>query len=62
MVQLQKLKRNLILTLHGHNVHRQQLKLAKFHMRYQHFASHAYCGASFQEGIAARKGFLRAPF
>ena len=26
------------------------------------FASHAYCGASFQDGVAAGKGFLCAPF
>ena len=37
----QKLIRNLLLTLHGHNVHRQQRKLSKFLMRYQRFAFHA---------------------
>ena len=41
MVRFQKLIRNLLLTLHGHNVHRQQRKLSKFLMRYQQFASHA---------------------
>jgi len=41
-----KLTRNLFLTLHGHNVHRQQRQLSKFLMRYQQFASHAYCGAA----------------
>ena len=41
-----KLTRNLFLTLHGHNVHRQQQQLPKFLMRYQQFASHAYCGAA----------------
>ena len=46
MVQLQKLKRNLFLNLHGHNVHRQQRQLSKFLMRYQQFAFHAYCGAA----------------
>jgi hypothetical protein len=46
MVRFQKLRRNLFLTLHGHNVHRQQLQLSKFLMRYQQFASHAYCGAA----------------
>jgi len=46
MVRYQKLTRNLFLTLHGHNVHRQQLQLSKFLMRYQQFASHAYCGAA----------------
>jgi len=45
MVRFQKLTRNLFLTLHGHNVHRQQRQLSKFLMRYQQFASHAYCGA-----------------
>jgi hypothetical protein len=36
-----------------------------FLMRYQQFASHAYCGAagtSFQDGVAAGEGFLCAPF
>ena len=46
MVRFQKLTRNLFLTLHGHNVHRQQRQLSKFLMRYQQFASHAYCGAA----------------
>ena len=46
MVRFQKLTRNLFLTLHGHNVHRQQRQLSKFRMRYQQFASHAYCGAA----------------
>jgi len=45
MVRFQKLTRNLFLTLHGHNVHRQQQQLSKFLMRYQQFDSHAYCGA-----------------
>ena len=45
MVRFQKLTRDLFLTLHGHNVHRQQRQLYKFLMRYQQFASHAYCGA-----------------
>ena len=61
-LQFQKLTRNLFLALHGHNVHRQQRQLSKFLMRYQQFASHSYCGASFQDGVAARKGFLCAPF
>jgi len=47
MLRFQKLARNIFLTLHGHNVHRQQQQLSKFLMRYQQFASHAYCGASF---------------
>ena len=46
MVWFQKLIRNLFLTLHGHNVQRQQRQLSKFLMRYQQFASHAYCGAA----------------
>jgi len=46
MVRFQKLTRNLNLTLHGHNVHRQQRQLSKFLMRYQQFASHAYCGTA----------------
>jgi hypothetical protein len=46
MVRFQKLTRNLFLTLHGHNVHRQQRQLSKFLMRYQQFPSHAYCGAA----------------
>ena len=46
MVQFQKLTRNLFLTLHGHNVHRQQRQLSKFLLRYRQFAFHAYCGAA----------------
>jgi len=48
MARFQKLTRNLFLTVHGHNirVYRQQRKLSKFLMRYQQFASHAYCGAA----------------
>ena len=41
MKRFQKLTRNLFLTLHGQNVHRQQRQLSKFLMRYQQFASHA---------------------
>jgi len=41
MVLFQKLTRNLFLTLHGHNVYRQQRQLSMFLMRYQQFASHA---------------------
>ena len=37
---------NKFLTLHGHNVHCQQRQLSKFLMRYQQFASHAYCEAA----------------
>jgi hypothetical protein len=46
MVQFQELTKNLFLTLHGHNVHRQQRQLSKFLKRYQQFASHAYCGVA----------------
>jgi hypothetical protein len=62
MVQFQKLTRNLFLTFHGQNVHCQQQQLSKFLVRYQQFASHACCGASFQDGVAVGKGFLCAPF
>jgi len=62
MVRFQKLTRDLFLTSHGHNSHHQQQQLSKFFMRYQQFASHACCGASFQDGVAAGKGFLCAPF
>jgi len=62
MVLFQKLTKNLFLTLHGHNVHHQQQQLSKFLMRYQQFASHAYCGASSQDGVTAGKGFLCTPF
>ena len=46
MVRFQKLTRNLFLTLHGHNLHRQQQQLSKFLMRYKQFATHAYSGAA----------------
>ena len=46
MVRFKKLTRNLFLSLHGHNVHGQYRQLSKFLMRYQQFASHAYCGAA----------------
>jgi hypothetical protein len=62
MVQFRKLTRNVFLTLHGHNLHRQQRQLSKCLVRYQQFASNAYRGASFQDGVAAGKGFLCAPF
>jgi len=58
MVRFQKLTINIFLTLHGHNVYRQQQQLSEFRTRYQQFASHAYCGASFQDGVAAGKSFL----
>ena len=46
MVRFQKLTRNLFLTLHRHYLHRQEQQLPKFLVRYQQFASHAYCGAA----------------
>ena len=55
MVWFQKLTRNLFLTLHGHSVHRQQHQLSRFLMCYQQFASHAYCGASFQDGVSQQE-------
>jgi hypothetical protein len=42
---VQKLMKDLFLTLDGHNIHCLQRELSKFLMRYQQFASHAYCGA-----------------
>ena len=62
MARFQKLTRNVFLALRGNNVRRHQQQLSKFLMRYQQFASHAYCGASFQDGVAAGKVFLCAPF
>jgi hypothetical protein len=58
MRRFQKLLTNLFLTLHGHNTHCQQWELSKFLMRYQQFASHAYCRTSFQDGVTAGEGFL----
>jgi hypothetical protein len=43
MVRFQKWIQNLCLKLHGHNIHRQRRQLSKFLMRYEQFASHAYC-------------------
>jgi hypothetical protein len=34
IVQFQKFIRNLLFTLHGHNLHRQQRQLSKFLMHY----------------------------
>jgi len=62
MVRFQKLTRYLFLTLHGRNTNRQQQQLSMFLARYQQLASHAYCGASFQDGVVAGKGFLCASF
>ena len=57
MARFRKLTRNLFLTLHGHKLHRQQWQLCKFLIRYHQFVSHAYFGASFQDGVAAEKAF-----
>jgi hypothetical protein len=46
MMRFQKWIKNLCLTLHGHNIHRQRRQLSSFLMRYQQFASHAYCVAA----------------
>jgi len=46
IVLFQKLTRNLFLTLHGQNIHRQQQQLSKFLMLYNQFASNAYRGAA----------------
>jgi hypothetical protein len=64
MVQFQKLTSNLFLTLHGHNVHHQQRQLSKFLLRYRQSLPMltAGQGASFQDGVAAGKGFLCVPF
>ena len=62
IVRFQKLARKLFLILHEHNVHRQQWQLSEFLMRYQQFVSHAYCGLSFQDDVAAGKDFLCAAF
>ena len=60
MVQFQKLTRNLFLTLHGHNVHRQQLQLSQvFHalpaVRFSCLLRGR--GVSLQDGAAAGKAF-----
>jgi hypothetical protein len=55
----------LFLTLHGHNIYFQLQKLSKFLVRYQQFASHAYCGATGPASKMAsqqEKAFLCAPF
>ena len=55
-----KVNKNLFLTLHGHNVHRQQRQLSKFLMRYQQFARSCLlrgCGATLQNGAQQEKAF-----
>ena len=54
MVRFQTLTRNLFLTLHGHNIHRQQQQQSMFLMRYQQFASHAYCGCRGAAGSVSK--------
>jgi hypothetical protein len=44
MARVQKLTRNLFLTFHLHNVHRQQRQLSRFLLHYQQLISRAYCG------------------
>jgi hypothetical protein len=44
-----KVIKNVFLTLHGHSIRCQQ-------------QPHAYCGAGFQDGVAAGESFLCAPF
>jgi hypothetical protein len=46
MVQVSEVVKNLFLTLHGHKLYSQQRELSRFIVRYQQFASHAYCGAA----------------
>jgi len=47
MTRFQKLTRNVFPALYWHNVHgQQQQQQSKFLMRYQQFASHAYCWAA----------------
>jgi hypothetical protein len=41
-----KVDKSLFLKLYGQNIHCQQHKLSRFLVRYQQFASHAYCGAA----------------
>ena len=41
-----EVNKKFISHLTRHNVYRQQQQLSKFLMRYQQFASHAYCGAA----------------
>ena len=54
-MQFQKLTRNIFLTLHGQNVHRQQRQLSKFRMHYQQSAFHAYCGAAGSDSKMAQQ-------
>jgi hypothetical protein len=46
MERFKNMKKKVFLILHGHNIHCQQWELSKFLMRYQQFASYAYCGAA----------------
>jgi len=58
MVRLQKLTRNFFLTVHGHNLHRQQqqqVSRALLAVRFSCLMRDR--GASFQDGVAAGKSF-----
>ena len=57
MARFQKLTRNLFLTLHRHNVHRQQQQLSKFLMRYEQFASMLTAGPVSKMVSQQEKGF-----
>ena len=52
-----EVNKQFISHLTGHNVHRQQRQLSTFRMRYQQFASRAYCGASFKMASQQGKAF-----
>ena len=60
-----KVNKKFISHLTRAKLHRQQWQLSKFLMRYQQFARSCLLrgwGASFQDGVAAGKGFLCALF
>jgi hypothetical protein len=59
-VRFQKFTYNPFIILLGQNIHCQQRELFKLLMRYQLFASHAYCGA--EGSVPAGEGFLCSPF
>jgi hypothetical protein len=59
---ISKIDEQFISHPHGHNIRCQQRELFKFIIRYKQFGSNAWCGASFQDGVAAGEGFLCAPF
>jgi hypothetical protein len=55
MVQFQTLLTYLFLTLYGYEIHCQQRELFTFVLRYEQFASHAYCGATGPDSKMASK-------